>query len=445
MRVFKLRNSDFSYLALLAFVPLLCAVQSAHAADEVATDSTVQLGRLMEIDVRAPLKGGPLIGTPISTSKGVMQESMQDSGFGNFLDRDGIKVSGWVTNGVNQTTSSRSNLPMGYSVFPNREDLNEVVLRIARDVDTVQKDHIDWGFHIDAMYGIDYYMFLSKGLWDYQLAQARQYGYDVPQIFAEVYFPQVAQGLAVRVGRILDNPTVNLSHNTFFTHTVFDNNTGDTQTGVVGTLKFSDAWTVQAGAVNTADVAVGTVGSKVSAIASIQWTPNKSDAVYLMAYGINDGTYAYHNWQTYYLIWSHQLSQRLYSRLQLASFYEKDVPVSDVGGQGYIPTVSAAAGATTGYAKGASAIATLQYSITPADYAGVRFEYTEDKQGTLTGTGSTYTTYTLGYSHSFNKVFTGTIDLRYDKSFGNPAFDNTADTSPRMDQALAAASITARF
>jgi hypothetical protein len=42
-------------------------------------------------------------------------------------------------------------------------------------------------------------------------------------------------------------------------------------------------------------------------------------------------------------------------------------------------------------------------------------------------------------------AFTGTLETRYDKSFGTPAYDASSDAGPRADQALAAASITARF
>jgi hypothetical protein len=115
-------------------------------------------------------------------------------------------------------------------------------------------------------------------------------------------------------------------------------------------------------------VALGADGSKVSGLAALHWVPRKSDKVYLMAYGINDGDYAYHNWQTYYLIWNHELTRRLFSRLQLADFYERNVPVSDTSGQGYIPTASASPGSKFGYARGESVIEILEYSLDPADY-----------------------------------------------------------------------------
>lgn len=34
----------------------------------------------------------------------------------------------------------------GYNIFPNRLDLDQAVIYLERVPDTVQTDHIDWGF-----------------------------------------------------------------------------------------------------------------------------------------------------------------------------------------------------------------------------------------------------------------------------------------------------------
>ncbi len=371
-----------------------------------------------------PLHGGPAIGTKNENKAGALEESLSDTSFGNWLKSERLHLTGWFVGGANGSTATQSNQPMGYSVFPNRIDLNEAVFRIVKNVNTVQKDHADWGIHIDALYGIDYYMFISKGLFSDQiLVKNNQYGYDLTQVYGDLYLPSVGDGMNIRVGRILTNPTVYMNRSFFFTHTVFDNNTGDTQTGVVDTLKLSDNWTVQAGVVNTADVALWNhTDSKVSGFGAIQWTSNTAnDSVYLMAYGINDGNYAYHNWQTYYAIWTHKFTNKFFSRLQNAYFYENNVPATGAG-NGTV-AVGTFGKAKTGKASGYSFVETLGYSFTDVDYAAIRYELTADPQGTLTNTAAYYNTFTLGWGHSFNNWLSSTLDIRGDHS-SNPAYDN---------------------
>jgi hypothetical protein len=48
------------------------------------------------------------------------------------------------------------NIPESYAIVPNRIELDQGVVRIERVPDTVQTDHVDWGFRFSPMYDIDY-------------------------------------------------------------------------------------------------------------------------------------------------------------------------------------------------------------------------------------------------------------------------------------------------
>jgi len=67
-----------------------------------------------------------------------------------------IKIYGWLNPGINVSTSNKSNIPESYAIVPNRIELDQAVLRIERLPDTVQTDHVDWGFRLTPIYGIDY-------------------------------------------------------------------------------------------------------------------------------------------------------------------------------------------------------------------------------------------------------------------------------------------------
>jgi hypothetical protein len=391
------------------------------------------------------LQGGPTIGQNVEPANGALHKAI----FGDSLDSARIHVGGWVVLGWNQSSSNKTNLPMGYTVYPNRMDLNEIELRAIRAPDTVQKDHVDWGFKVDALYGVDYYMFLSKGLFSKQqftgnpsvLGNNNQYGYDIPQLYADLYVPGIAQGSNFRLGRILSNPTVYMKRSYLFTHTVFDNNIGDTQTGLINTTKLTDNVTVQLGAVNTADVSIfSSTDKKLSGFGAIQWTSTpRDDSVYLEAYNVNSGNFAYHNWQTFYFIWTHKFNDKLFSRMQNAYFYEKNVPVGSALGE--IPSGTYDSSKKSAKATGFSFQDLIGYSFTNSDYAAFRAEYTGDSEGSLTGTAAYYVTYTIGWGHNFNSWLAGTLEARSDHSYKNLAYDN--GNSNHL--ALWAASLTANF
>jgi hypothetical protein len=84
-----------------------------------------------------------------------------------------IKVYGWVNPGISVSTSNKSNIPESYAIVPNRVELDQGVLRIERLPDTVQTDHVDWGFRLTPIYGIDYRWTTSQGWLSGQLLKAQ--------------------------------------------------------------------------------------------------------------------------------------------------------------------------------------------------------------------------------------------------------------------------------
>src|SRR5271166_5403110 len=109
----------------------------------------------------------------------------------------------------NASTSNLSLAPAGYPIRPDRVELDQLVFRIERLPDTVQSDHVDWGFNVTNVYGLDYRYTIMKGIFSDQLLDKnRTYGYDMPTFYGELYFPQIAQGMNVRVGRFLSVPDI---------------------------------------------------------------------------------------------------------------------------------------------------------------------------------------------------------------------------------------------
>jgi hypothetical protein len=105
--------------------------------------------------------GSPVIGEPDSNSYPLMTAINQA--------RSRTKIYGWVDPTLNFSTSSHSNAPEANDVYSNRFEMNQFVLYAERLPDSVQRDHIDWGYHLTALYGTDYRYTIAKGYLSGQL------------------------------------------------------------------------------------------------------------------------------------------------------------------------------------------------------------------------------------------------------------------------------------
>ena len=116
--------------------------------------------------------GSPTIGEPDTNSYPLMTAINGAKGR--------TKIYGWLDPTLNFSTSSNRNSPEANDLYSNRFELNQAVLYIERLPDSVQRDHIDLGFHLTALYGTDYRYTTDKGYFSRSLSDHRQYGFDPP-------------------------------------------------------------------------------------------------------------------------------------------------------------------------------------------------------------------------------------------------------------------------
>src|SRR5262249_40006418 len=91
--------------------------------------------------------------------------------WGDGIKASRIKLYGWGGWSANVSTSQESNLPDSFNIRANNVMLDQVFVRLERLCDTVQQDHIDWGFRLDNFYGIDYRYTAAKGISATQLTK----------------------------------------------------------------------------------------------------------------------------------------------------------------------------------------------------------------------------------------------------------------------------------
>lgn len=122
--------------------------------------------------------GAPDIGAP-DTNVPPLMEALYGGSNGKAWENSRVKVYGWLEGSLNLSTSQHSNLPSAYDIYANRVELDQALLYVERLPDTVQTDHVDWGFHLSGLFGTSYRFTMNKGYFSQQLLeQNRQYGFD---------------------------------------------------------------------------------------------------------------------------------------------------------------------------------------------------------------------------------------------------------------------------
>jgi hypothetical protein len=366
--------------------------------------------------------GSPVIGEPDTNSYPLMT-AINGA-------RSRTKVYGWIDPSLNFSTSAHRNEPEANDVYSNRFELNQFVLYAERLPDSVQRDHVDWGYHLTALYGTDYRFTTAKGYFSGPwVNHHQQYGFDPTLEYLDIYFPQVAQGMNIRVGRFISIPGIEAQlapNNYIFSHSLLYAIDPFTDTGVVATVKLNDQFLVQAGITGGHDVALWTPDAKPSGTACISYTTRSvNDNLYICANGINDGKYAYNNLQQYDATWYHKFSKTVHMATELWYMYERDVPA--VGGPIQPETGTNGAYCLPGQqrctAPEYAAVNFLQKQFSAHDFLSFRSDFLDDKKGQRTGFATRYSENTIMWCHWWGTTVQLRPELRFERAWDKPAYD----------------------
>jgi hypothetical protein len=366
--------------------------------------------------------GSPVIGEPDTNSYPLMTAINQAT--------SRTKVYGWFDATLNFSTSAHLNEPEANDVYSNRLEMNQLVLYAERLPDSVQRDHIDWGYHLTALYGTDYRFTTAKGYLSGQLFNdRRQYGFDPTLEYVDIYVPQVAQGMNLRLGRFISVPGIEAQlapNNYIFSHSLLYAIDPFTDTGLMATIKLSDQWVVQLGITGGHDVALWTPDAKPSATGCLSYsTASADDNVYICANGINDGKYAYNNLQQYDATWYHKFSKTVHMATEAWYMYERDVPA--LGG-----TIQPETGANGAYCLAGEQRCTapeyamvnfLQKELSPHDFLSFRIDFLDDKKGQRTGYATRYTENAIAWCHWIGTTVQIRPELRFERAWDQKAYD----------------------
>jgi Putative beta-barrel porin-2, OmpL-like. bbp2 len=413
--------------------------------------------------------------------------AIANTGAGKLLSDSHIQIYGWVEGGGNVSSNKvqpGGNAPAAYDYTPNSIQLDQAVVYVERLADTVQNDHIDWGFRFSTLYGVDYRYTTAYGLMSYQLLNHNLVnGIDFPMVYADIYFP-VLQGMDVRIGRFISIPDIEAQlapNNYTYVHSLtytFDNYTN---TGVEVTTALTKNWILQLGVTVGSDTMPWNVGQTVtnllpgnplypsatipkdpgavpSATVGIRWTSDDGrDDVNIVGDALNGGQWGYNNLQwiggTYY----HKINDYWHIAFETWNIHENNVPnVSNPavaaiiagGGTPFGPNVmpfnapnAAQCGNTTALACRADEQAFLlyvNYSPNKLNNFSIRTEWFDDHNGQRTGVATRYVDVAFSWQHWFSPQIEARPEVAYYKSLDAAAFNgNTnAGIAPNRDYAL---------
>jgi Putative beta-barrel porin-2, OmpL-like. bbp2 len=395
--------------------------------------------------------GTPVIGAPDTQTYILMQAANEN--------KSRIKVYGWLNGGFNISTSNKgdgANSPAAYYYDPNRVTPDQEILYIERLPDSVQTDHVDWGFRFAQLYGQDYRYTTSKGIFSQQLlARNHEYGYDPVMVYLDLYIPHVAKGMNIRMGRYISLPDIEAQlapNNYTYSHSLLYTIDPYTQTGIVASIKLSDHWLVQAGFSGGNDVAPWTPDVKPTGTFCVDYTWHKGgDALYTCANSVNNGKYAYNNLQSYYETWYHKINAHWHTDTETWYMYERDVPsiastvatavahpiTPETGANGAICSY----GEATCFAPETAIVNYLEYEHNSHNYWSFRNEFVDDMRGQRTGYATKYSEHLISYGHWIGSTILFRPEIRLEHSYDVAAYD----LGTKKTQFVVAGDITYHF
>ncbi|MEJ0092517.1 MAG: outer membrane beta-barrel protein [Methylocella sp.] len=409
-----------------------------------------------------PAGGMDYIGAAIPNAvDSPLMHALDATPIGKPLEDAHIQIYGWIDAGGNVSTAKTGyagNAPAAYSYTPNILQLDQAVMYVERVPDTVQQDHIDWGFRLSGFYGENYRFTTALGVLSNQFAVHNHFaGWDVPMVYGELYVPGVLDGLEFRLGRYISVPDIEAQlapNNYMYSHSMTYAVDNFTNTGLLTSLKVNKNWLLQFGLsagtetvpwnakqVSLINPTTGfpgyhgqrDPGTQPTFTGCVQWQSDTNyDALYLCANGINDGQWGYNNLQWWGGTYYHKFDDKWHISVESYYMYEKNVPNKTLG-FGATPfaflinppnEAVCAANQMSCTAREYAALSYLNYRWSDMDNLTWRAEYYNDLNGQRTGFATQYVNFAFGWQHWFSPQVEIRPEIAWYNALDKPAFDN---------------------
>jgi Putative beta-barrel porin-2, OmpL-like. bbp2 len=426
-----------------------------------------------------PYGGATSIGvTRPSSADSPLMVALANTELGKMMNERNMQVYGWINGGGNISTNTvrpGGNWPAAYDYTPNTFQLDQAVLYFERVPDTVQTDHMDWGFRLSALYGENYRYTSAYGIDTYQLIGHNLVnGWDFPMLYGELFVPQIADGLLLRLGRFISVPDIEAQlapNNYMYTHSMtytFDNYTN---TGLQSTLALNKNWFLQLGLtvgtealpwhwgemvpnpfpnpVFSGNYILKDPGAQPSVTAGVRWqSDNGWDNIYVVADAFNDGTWGYNNLQWTGITWYHRINDQWHFSWEAYTLDQRNVlnasdpahiianggfPFSTANGFNFNApnfAICSNPNVLTCTARSYTTVMYLNYQFSPLDNISFRPEFFNDMEGQRTTVKTRYVDFGVGWQHWFSPQVEIRPEVTYYRSLDAPAFNGNFNVTP---------------
>jgi hypothetical protein len=343
-----------------------------------------------------------------------LMKALQGTWPGAALDAERLSILGWTEVSYTASSVHDNHLPLGFNYLANQFALQQNWLRVERSVVTSGTTEPTFGFRSDTILpGIDYRFTLPRGIFNRQLTAndglPNTYGIDPVQFYVEAYFPTIGRGLDIKIGRMVCQygvETIDAPPNALASHAYTFIYDPFTQTGIMGTLQLTPAWSVQLGAILGPDVFIDPAASPYGMF-SIKWAPpNGRDSVLisgLFGSGRFNQAEQFNNPNIIDLLYVHTFNPRLTYTLDTLFGYQTNIP--DIGSATWFSFVNY-----------------LTYKLTPRLSSTTRLELFNDVDGNRTGFKGLYTALTVGVTFLLRKDIIFRPEIRYDYNVDSRPF-----------------------
>lgn len=395
-------------------------------------------------------------GTP---ERGPLMKALAPTATGQWLDQNRLTAYGWLEPGFDLSsskTTKQGNAPAAYDFNANAGYLNQATFYLERLPDTVQNDHVDWGFRITNVYGTDYRYMTMYGLASQQFLRENKWaGWDIPMAYGDLYVPNIAYGTNIRLGRYISLPDIEAQlapDNYFYSHSILYQTDPYTQIGLVATTKLDPKgqWQIQYGISAGNDVAPWAQHGEAQPTFTFGMnytTADNKDNVYLVANSFNEGKFGYNNLQSYYATWYHIFpNPHFHTATEAWYMYENKTPnaPNQVAYPFYGVNGPLGAYCHTGTQCQSHEWAILNYTmyeIGRHDFVGIRTEFYDDLSGQRTGYQTGIVEATIGWNH----YFSDDIYIRPELGHYHALNMNVFDVGKKRDMTMFAMDMIVRY
>ena len=366
---------------------------------------------------------------------GLLMNLLGKAGLAKPLDKAGINLYGYVQGGYfyDISSSSRNSGPtfIGFNSYKNAAILDKISLNVERTVDPTKKK-LDFGFHVEGIYGADAAFVHSNGIADNQTS--RHQG-DLLQAYVDVTVP----GLPVRIragkwielagfehfsaniyGAFGDPARALYSYSYQFLYAE-----PSTQTGVLVTTVLNPQWSFDVGFTRGWNQSIQDANGVLDFLGRVTFTPTDKTSIifvitegpeYPTGFGDNLPKGDKHHWWTALdLVVTQKITDKLSLGLGIDYVYASQIPGLTGGGKSW--------GGVAGY---------VSYAIDPRFTLNTRLEwYNDSANGFSNGApvSANYYEVTAGVAikpfpnHKVLSKWLFRPEIRYDHS-DQPVFNN---------------------